>query len=556
MTDRVSEINGILKDIPDVIIIEPFEVFDGIAKGCISIFTEGLTEFIQFSVKIYPQYPFKWHDVETIKFFNGDLLEYKHVMEDGSICIHTAHSPILSQKLNYDIQSVKSWIKKYYIDKDSDSHYEHLVVPQKHFKNAHFAYFFNEVEYQFSKNQYGYLDCSTMSTGHLQKDKCTSFIIQMFRTKDYKELVNVKWNFQLKLLEKNIGLYIFIKDIPSKNQRWIFEKWGDFANLLPQDFLKFLYSIEEHYKKCKGSHLPLLIGYNISETEIHWQAVILELGNFPIYGEKVNQQWLSQLDEERPIDWAMTRNCSYKYFFGRGKLCDKITDSKILIIGIGAIGSMVAKTLVRSGCTKLDFIDFDIKEPENVCRSEYSFATGLNNKTDDLINELFQISPFFEPLYGGYDFSETFNFFLKSNLSDNKRKVDIEKYLNNYDLIIDCTADNDLLYMLGRLNIASLLINLSISNHAKQLVCATEQNRYEFVTTQFNGNVLEFDIDDLHNPTGCWDSTFKASYNDINVLVQFAIKHINLKAGQEKQLRNFVIDTEDNNGFNIKLKEF
>ena len=78
-------------------------------------------------------------------------------------------------------------------------------------------------------------------------------------------------------------------------------------------------------------------------------------------------------------------------------------------------------------------------------------------------------------------------------------------------------------------------LNLSISNHAKHLICATEQNRYEFVTTQFNGSVLEFDTEDLHNPTGCWSPIFKASYNDINTLVQFSIKHINLKMGQEKQ---------------------
>lgn len=556
MNDRHKEINTIIGNIPGVTIVKQFELFDEVTKGCISVFTEGLTEVIKFKVEIYSQYPFKWHDSETIKFFNSDLLKYRHIMEDGSICIHTAHSPVLSQKLNYDIQAVKSWIKKYYIDKDLDHHYEHLIVPQKNFKDARFAYFFNEVDYQFSKNQFGYLDYSTLSHGFFHKDKCTSSIVQMFHNKDRKELVDVKWNFQLKSLEKHIGLFIFIKDIPSKNQRWIYERWEDFADLLPHEFLNFLHFIEDRHKKNKGSHLPLLVGYNISETEIHWQAIMLEIGNFPIFGEKINQQWISKLYKERKIDWAMTSNCSYKYFFGRGHLCEKITQSKILIIGIGAIGSIVAKTFVRSGCTRLDFIDFDVKEPENVSRSEYSFITGLNNKTNDLINELFLISPFFEPLKGGYEFSEAFNFFLKSNLLDKQLKSEMEKYLNSYDIIIDCTADNDLLYILSQLNTTSSLINVSISNHAKQLICATELNRYEFVTTQFNGRVLDFDIEDLHNPTGCWSPTFKASYNDINTLVQFAMKHLNLKLKQDKQLRNFVLETEEINGFNIKLKEF
>lgn len=556
MSDRVNEINEIIESIPDVKLIKPFEQNELIIKGCISVFINGLEQPLEFDVSIHPQYPFKSHDTETIKFFNEDLLEYKHIMEDGSICIHTAHSPILSQKLIYDLQSVKAWIKKYYIDKDSDTHYEHLIVPQKLFKGNHFAYFFNETDYIFSKNEYGYVEYSTISNGVFYAEKINNNILQKFYDKNKKELLDVKWNTQLKSLNVSVGLFAFLKKTPSKNQRWVFDSWKDLESLLSQDFLNFLHSIEKGTPKDKGKYLPLLVGYNISDTEIHWQAIMLEIGNFPIHGDKINQQWVTRIDGDKSIDWAMTRNCSYKYFFGRGRLNDKITNSKVLIIGIGAIGSMVAKTLVRCGCRRVDLIDYDVKEPENVCRSEYSFASGINNKTNDLANELSLISPFFESIKGGYKFSEGFDFFIKSNLSDAKLKSELEQYLNEYDIIIDCSTDNDLLYVLSQLNINALLINISISNHAKQLVCATEHNRYEFITTQFSGNVLDFDIDDLYNPTGCWSPTFKASYNDINTLVQFAIKNINLKFEKERVHRNFVIETDETDCFTIKLKEF
>ena len=446
--------------------------------------------------------------------------------------------------------------KKYYINKDTDKHYEHLIVPQKTFRDNHFAYFFNEVDYTFSKNSFGFVDYSTISNGVFHTEKINSNIIQKFYDRNRTVLADVKWNFQLKSLHISGGLFIFIKDAPSKNQRWVFDEWKEFETLLPLEFLNFLHSVEKNSLKEKGKHLPLFVGYNISDTEIHWQVIMVELGKFPIYGEKVNQQWLTKLDGDRKIDWAMTRNCSYNYFFGRGRLSDKITNGKILIIGVGAIGSIVAKTLVRSGCARVDFIDYDVKEPENICRSEYSFVTGITNKTNDLINELCLISPFFEPTNGCYDYSEAFDFFIKSHLTDTKTKSILEQHLNEYDIIIDCSADSDLLYVLSELNIKSSLLNLSISNHAKQLVCAVEQNRYEFIITQFNGNVLQFDINDLHNPTGCWSSTFKASYNDINVLVQFAIKHINLRFEQGKVLRNFVIETDDTDCFTINLKEF
>lgn len=556
MIDRVAEINTVIKSIPDVKLVTPFKQDKLNIEGCISVFVEGLEQPLKFDVSILPHYPFKSHDTETIKFSNDELLEYKHIMGDGSICIHTAQSPLLPQKLRYDITSVKAWIKKYYINGDNDSHYEHLIVPQKTFKGSHFAFFFNEVDYTFKKNQYGFLDYSALSSGVFYKEKINSNIVQKFYTKDRKQLVDVKWNFQLKSLPASMGLYVFIKDAPSKNQRWVFNKWEDFEAFLPPDFLNFLHLLEKNTAKEKGKYLPLLVGYNISDTEIHWQAIMLELGRFPIYGEKVNKQWLTMLDGDEEIDWAMTKNCSYKYFFGRGRLTDKFTGSKILIIGIGAIGSIVAKTLARSGCTNIDFIDYDVKEPENVCRSEYSFFSGITNKTNDLINEMCIISPFFESTHGGYDFSEAFDFFMKSQLTDITTKTEIEKWLNKYDVIFDCTADNDLLYVLNQLNINSTFLNFSISNHAKQFVCAAEQNRHDFIDTQFNGNVLKFDIDDLYNPTGCWSPTFKASYNDINTLVQFAIKHVNLRFEQDKALRNFVIETDDTDCLNLKLKEF
>jgi hypothetical protein len=556
MSGRVSVINTVIESIPDVKLIKSFEQNGSLVQGCVSFFVEGLELPLEFDVKILPQYPLKSHDTETIKFFNRDLSEYRHIMRDGSICIHTAHSPLLSHKLVYDFESVKAWIKKYYIDKESDTHYEHLIVQPKTFRESHFVYFFNnEIEYTFHKNQYGYVDYSFIGDGNYCVEKINSNILQKFYDTDRKELIDVKWNYRLKSLEKSIGLFIFLKDAPSKNQRWAFDNWNDFEALLPQDFLKFLHTIEKTVSQNKGKHLPLFVGYNISDTEIHWQVIMLEIGNFPIYGEKENKQWLTMLDD-RDIDWAMTKNCSQKYFFGRGRLNDKIITGKILIIGIGAIGSIVAKTLVRCGCTKIGFIDYDVKEPENVCRSEYSFASGINNKTSDLENELYFVSPFFEPVKGGYQLSELFDFFIKSHLTDKTVKSKMEKYLNEYDIIIDCTADNDLLYVLSYLKINSTFLNISISNHAKQLVCAAEQNRYDFVTTQYNGNVLKFDIDGLHNPTGCWNPTFKASYNDINVLVQFAIKHINLRCEQKRALRNFVIETDDTDCFTINLKEF
>ena len=113
MSDRVIEISNIIENIPDVKLIKPFVQNGLMVEGCVSFFVEGLKQPLEFDVTITPQYPFKRHDSETIKFSNDSLLEHKHIMGDGSICIHTANSHLLSQKLFYDFESVKAWIKKY-----------------------------------------------------------------------------------------------------------------------------------------------------------------------------------------------------------------------------------------------------------------------------------------------------------------------------------------------------------------------------------------------------------------------------------------------------------
>ncbi|MNQ64985.1 thiamine biosynthesis protein ThiF [compost metagenome] len=321
--------------------------------------------------------------------------------------------------------------------------------------------------------------------------------------------------------------------------------------MVDQNLHSFLYNVQKNNLKLKGQPIPFLIGYKISEKEIHWQVAILEIGKFPIETYKEDKAWKGGfIDEE--IIWGMTRNCSYDYFFGRGRLTQKITKSRILIIGIGAIGSMVATTLTRCGCTSIDVVDYDIKEPENVCRSEYSFLTGICNKVDDLSNELFSISPFVEV---GIINPVMFHIDAKITQGLKNTNDELQEKLLHYDMIIDCSTDNDLLYILSKLKL-NRYITLSITNNAKDLVCSVESNSYNWVMNQYE-NVLENEMEDLHNPTGCWSPTFKASYNDISTLVQFAIKNINMKLSDDsKNLRNFVLSTNESDIFSIKLDEF
>lgn len=556
---NLTEIEKCISEIPFVKEIYSIEKVRGFINAKVKITFEELEGFIDFEVEIYPQYPLKSYGSESIVFRNKELISYNHVMGSGSICIHTSHSTDLKHKLNIDFNALKNWIIKYYINKDKDKNYEHIIVSESPINESYYAYIFTDVKRKFRKGEFGEVIMSHVRSGGYKSKSIANFVVQKFIPFQCNP-VECEWSniYNNYALNNNVynGFYIFLENVPAKHNRFIFNNWQDFTDLISVEYLEKLYEYEQQANKQEKSYLvPLFIGYRTIETEIHWQVAMLEIGKFPLKKEdqEINRIYrpVTVLKDEK-INWAISRNSSYRYFFGRGAFCGKITESKILIIGVGAIGSMIAKTLTRGGCKFIDFFDYDIKEPENVCRSEYFFKNGVTNKTEELRHILSEISPFVNiQLFENNYFEDIIKIFHK----EEKYKIRFIDEINKYDLVFDCTTDNDLMYVLDSLDLNTDLINLSITNHARELVCAFHPNIYRFVINQFE-NVLENDVEDLYNPTGCWSPTFKASYNDINVLVQLALKHINNLFEKGMPKNNFVIKSDDKYPSNLNVMEF
>lgn len=547
----------IISDISYIKEIDYIHNEEAIIKGKVKILFDGLASPLDFDFEIYPTYPLKFHQAESIKFFNKDLIGFNHVMQDGSICIHNSHNTQLQEKLIMDFDSLKKWIEKYYINKNKDTNYEHIVVKENLFHDSYFSYIFTDVNHTFKIDDFGEVEISELNSA-IYKDKfIQNFLVNSFKLNNHN--ITCKWSTHYQNLEKQkLGLFYFLGRHPAKYDKFIFKNWEEFDNLFSQEFLNNLHSIEKRVPKNeKGKILPLFIGYNTINDEIHWQVTLLEIGKFPIKGEperllgQKTGKWYSKLINEN-INWALSRNSSYQYFFGRGILHKSITESRILVIGLGAIGSMLAKTLTRGGCKDISIVDYDMKEPENVCRSEYLFQNGLSEKVFELQRLLIAISPFVDVTI--FSKNDLFESFAKTYYKDVEAKKALTSYINTYDIVFDCTTDNDLMYILDSLELKCDLINMSITNHAQELVCAFSPNTYHFVYTLFSG-ILKNDLEDLYEPTGCWNPTFKASYNDINTLVQFAIWHINNLFRDSKKKNNFVIKTSEDN-LNLEIKEY
>lgn len=554
MDKRVQNIKEVIGKFENIVVTSPFEKTETntIEGEIVATLSNGETFF--FIVNIQSQYPYDCMESESIQFINKGLRKYPHVMGNGRICIHTSHETDINKKLNNDFWSLLEWAEKFIVRDEKDEHYEHIIIPSFRLrKEGEFkrVFYFTDTEYKFSSYQYGFFSYTPMANSIDLFSSISNNVIKDFY-KDDKLIASSNWSKSFipegydDKLEKSI--YITCPSPPS-NGKFGYQKWSDFENIIHPQQKEFIHNVFQEQRSRKIKDLPLLIGYNLPNNQFHWQVVMMKLNEPPVLKIQHIQVFSSLM-----IEWGETENCSYKYFFGRGILSEQITQSKILIIGVGAVGSILATTLVRGGVMNLTLSDYDIKKPENVCRSEYHFTTGNNVKIIELRERLLAISPFVD-----IDIMEPFHWEtkVKSNFKSyqySEEENNIIEALNNYDYIVDCSTDNSLMHIFDKIGLTNI-ITISITNKARGLVCACTPKSYKWVMNQYR-NILENDTSDMYSPTGCWSPTFKASYNDIQTLVQYAIKQLNYKLEKGFPLSNFTLEIEESHNVEIKLKEY
>lgn len=508
----------------------------------IDVQTEEGQPSMQWEVRIAPFYPFKVDNSESIYFFNTSLIAYPHIMRSGFLCLHTTKVENPKEQFKIDILRLKEWVDKYYVRKEKDEHYEELVVAHNLIGDIYYNFLYTDTNKEFPKNDYGTVDLTMLVPGVHDGKRMDTFLANTFHSKISGEEYVCQWGKSNKKQMRFEGIYCFLEQAPSLYDKFVLELYNDMSSLFSWSQMQFLY--KRSLIKKEAQRVPLFCGYKIPNGEIRWQVAMLKADDFPIKSEKVKcggRPIINHLYTKTLIDWASSYNCSYDYFFGRGCLPSSLAEKKILIIGIGAIGSMVAKTLARSGSKYLGLYDVDLKEPGNVCRSEYDFLSGISDKSYELSSILQSISPFLQCEIS----PKALDSRIKLTMDNDETKNAIQEILNRYDIIFDCSTDDGMMYVLDKLNLRSKLINISISNHANELVCAMGNNITETVKFIFT-QIIKSDTLDMFYPTGCWSPTFKASYNDIAAKLQLALKHIiGMLTAIEPESSFYVSETQD-----------
>ena len=541
--DKIKELIGTLSG---VILVDDFTIDEaGLLKGRIAVATGQDNTDLEWNVEISPTYPFKVMGREPIYFQNKNLLDYPHIMQGGNLCMHPAEYENAESQFANDLKQLKEWIDKYYVKEEKDVHYEHLVVNHYPIHKKYYTFCFAEIQEDFAEGDYGIVHYATLPTGQKNDCQVSNYVVQRFVSYlKTKKVLPCKISNFYQELRSCTGVYCLLNNIPSVYNKFIVEEYDSIRGLFSQSQKNYIHSFVVSHGD-KYDFFPLFCGYKIPSGGVYWQAMLIFMEDLPIEPVRVgigkNRVWLTDFKRGQ-IQWAETVDISYKYFFGRGAMPEELANKKMLIMGVGAIGSIIAETLTRCGAKNISLYDIDNKEPGNVCRSSYPFYTGITEKTLDIGSLLRQISPHVECT----SLKPIVDLVIKSYAVEHEDKSALAGLFDEFDVIFDCTTDNQLMRVMDSVGAKAQLVNLSITNHAQDLICAFSPNVTETVLLIYD--LLKRDTEtDMYNPTGCWNPTFKASYNDIECKVQIALKHIIKMLSRLEPLSNFYITEDDLN---------
>lgn len=222
-------------------------------------------------------------------------------------------------------------------------------------------------------------------------------------------------------------------------------------------------------------------------------------------------------------------------YFGRGSLNTLLSEKKIALVGLGAIGSMVAEILAHGGVNIVGLWDSDIVEPGNICRAAFTLNDLGKSKVETVAEKIQSINPFIEikdiVRHGDWlAIDPNISSYVNGSFYDNvnySNQEDALKEIKEYDLIIDCTGSNEMLHFLSYAIKDKEIISLCITNHSNELLCVTNVDGNPFELRKAYLSRIEQDTRNYYaEGEGCYSPTFLAKYSDIAALVNLCIKEL------------------------------
>ena len=268
-----------------------------------------------FKTKITPGYPFHFLGQEGLSFFNEDLEEFAHIMEQGNLCIHSLANQDPISKFREDVTQLYDWIVKYYINGEKDSHYEDIVVNETLIGGCYMCYALPLSERPNLSNDYGVAYIKNLSLSVLHETQCLNYLVYGFHSIYPKaDANNLQLSSVYKTFDKNdsIAPFVLLKAHPSRYGKFAIKDIETLSSLMTQVQLQFIYRILNDGAAQQRQFMPVFIGFPTVNNQIGWLTLMVDLDNIPWHGEaeRINGiktgQWLSVPDKNVKAVYAKT----------------------------------------------------------------------------------------------------------------------------------------------------------------------------------------------------------------------------------------------------------
>ncbi len=341
------------------------------------------------------------------------------------------------------------------------------------------------------------------------------------------------------------GLWLRVPEIPVLEPWQAPATWTELAGVLEQQGIKvgdFLPRLLERRFRNSGKkprarpRHPLLLGFPIPEimgevpVRMHWVGFDLPRlaeGKETVNGFRPNakghfQRDLASLRRLERLPWLRSQNWSDEDLTGRGRLPARLREANTLLVGAGALGSAMAELLVRGGVRSLLLFDGEALEAGNLVRHTLVMGDLGCHKAEALARRLNQVSPHAEVTAVSASFPRV--------------PKDLKAVVEEADLVLDCSADDGVLFHLERYpwRKARVFVSVSLGLRACRLYCFVAQaERFprstyvKAVTPWVERDWSEVDEDQLpREGHGCWNPLMPAGADDVWLLTAAAVKFL------------------------------
>lgn len=362
---------------------------------------------------------------------------------------------------------------------------------------------------------------------------------RMFQTSDGRTVSTMEWGpgVHLERASATGGAWILLPSAPALDPWQAPQTWGELRAVTSKGGLDLDTLLATALRPLAGQAAPiLLLGFPIpavvggAPVEVHWQPLRLPpvpraMSKRRSARRRVDSRSVGMLAgfaDHKRLRWGHSENWSPGRLGARGRLRPAARGRAAVLIGAGALGSLVAEMLVRGGVTRLTIFDADVLRAENLVRHTLGLSSIGESKASALARRLHDAAPHARIESHGVNL--------------NWKSPPLGELFGEADLVVDCTASDDVLEILGASDSGCRRrwVSASVGFEGRRLYLFVSEGR-SFPTLDFTerfapwrrleAQIAENGLFPRGGP-GCWSPLFPAAYHDIMCMASLAIAEL------------------------------